>query len=136
MLIKRFQTEPISIFDKLFDDLFEYNSINSEYRIPLYDVIENKDEFIIDMILAGIKKEDINIDIENKSLTVIAERKGVDDIKFNKKETYYGKFKRVFNLPNDVDSDNIDASLSDGILKIKIPKIIERKQLKGKVEIK
>lgn len=102
-------------FESLIDD-------DSKPKTPIHDVIETDSEFNIELILAGIKKENINIDVNENVLTINAERKLNNDVKYNRKETYFGQYKRSFNLPDYIDVDSISASYIDGILKVIVPK--------------
>jgi len=137
MLTIRRNYPSINLPDSFFDNLFDFSTINSDVKIPVHDVIENNKEFQVETLLAGVKKEDISIDIEKNVLTIKAERKEVKNIQYNRKQTYFGKYERSFNLPDNVDVENIKASLSDGILKVIIPKIeIDSKVFKKAIEIK
>jgi len=137
MLAIRRNYPTINLLDSFFDDLFNYPAINSEVKSPIHDVIENDKEFQVEMLLAGVQKEDISIDVEKDVLIIKAERKEIKDIQYNRKQTYFGKYERQFNLPDNVDTENIDASLNDGILKLIIPKIeVDAKALKKAIEIK
>ena len=137
MLAIRRNYPTINLLDSFFDDLFNYPTINSEVKSPIHDVIENDKEFQVEMLLAGVQKEDISIDVEKDVLIIKAERKEIKDIQYNRKQTYFGKYERQFNLPDNVDTENIDASLTDGILKLIIPKIeVDAKALKKAIEIK
>lgn len=123
MLVKKYSPQTTRLFESIFDDLFEFPTTNSLVKTPVHDVIENEKEFQIEMLLAGLKKEDIHIDVEKDVLTIKAERKEVKDLKYNRKETYFGKYERSFILPDNADRDNIGASLVDGILKVVVPKL-------------
>jgi len=137
MLAIRRNYPTINLLDSFFDDLFNYPAINSEVKSPIHDVIENDKEFQVEMLLAGVQKEDISINVEKDVLIIKAERKEIKDIQYNRKQTYFGKYERQFNLPDNVDTENIDASLNDGILKLIIPKIeVDAKALKKAIEIK
>lgn len=131
-------TPTIEQFFEIFDELFETpNPVNaSNNKCPIHDVIEDDDKFTIELILAGIKKEDVAIDIEKNRLLIKAERKSNNDLKYNRKESYFGKYERNFILPDNVDKENIDASFSDGILTITVPKIVSDNIGKKRVEIK
>lgn len=134
MLVRRYTTNPsVKLFTNVWDEFFD----NSIIKTPVYDVIENENEIIVDMLLAGVKKEDINIDIEKDVLIIKAERKETKDLNYNRKETYFGKYERSFVLSDDIDREKINASLIDGILKINIPKLENvNKTNKLKIEIK
>lgn len=127
-----YSTPEIKLFTSIFDDLFELPNTNSKIKIPVHDVIENDNEYQIHLLLAGVKKEDINIDTEKDVLTIKAERKEDNDIKYNRKETFFGKYEKSFILPDDVDKENINASLIDGVLKIVVSKLIDKSKLSKK----
>ena len=140
--VNLFSRAPITIFDD-FLDLFDsdnYSTSFSSSKCPIHDIIENDKEYSIEMLLAGIKKEDISMNVENDTLIIKAERKeqkDVKDQKYSRKELFTGKYERSFLLPNSVDKENINASLVDGILKVVIPKLeTDSKQIKKKIEIK
>ena len=122
----------MKIFDELFDDTLDITS----RKCPAHDVIENDDEFIIEMELAGIKKDDITIDTEDGVLTIETERKRDDTLKYKRKEMYGGKFKRSFILPDNTSTEEIKAELIDGILTVSIPKTVEEVKKKKQIVIK
>jgi HSP20 family protein len=124
------------LLESLFNDLFDI-PIDLETKTPIHDIIETDNEFQVEALLAGVKKEDISIDVDKNMLIIKAERKEIKDIQYNRKETYFGKYERSFKLPDNVDKENISASLVDGILKITIPKIeIDTKLSRKSIEIK
>ena len=94
-----------------------------------YDVVEEKDKYIMDIILPGVKKSDIDIDYEYNKIIITTS--DVSNSKSRIIDKYYGK-KLVYNVLN-VDEDGIDASLKNGILSIIIPK---RTVSKKKITIK
>lgn len=124
--------EFIKIFDELFDESFDITS----RKCPTHDVIENDDEFIVKMELAGVKKEEIDVDTENGILTIEAERTKDEKLKYNRNELYEGKYKRSFILPDNVDTEGIDAELEYGILTITIPKVVDEAKKKKQIVIK
>jgi len=139
MLPIRFRTTSPSIFDleDFFNDFLTINTDNSLSKVPIHDVIETDKEFIVETMLAGVKKEDINVDIENDVLTIKAERKEVKDLKYNRKESFFGKYERSFKLPEGIDRENIQASLEEGMLKLVVPKLGDSEKLSKKsIEIK
>ena len=64
----------------------------------------------------------MNINIDKDVMTIKAERKEIKDVKYNRKQTYFGRYERMFVLPDEVDKENISASFVDGMLKIIVPK--------------
>ena len=121
----------------LLDELFDMNPFGDDsIKCPIHDVIENEKEFVIEAMLAGVKNEDVLVDVNERRLSIEAVRKEVKDLKYNRKESFTGKYKRSFILPDIADADNITADLVDGVLTVKVPKLDEPKQTKKKIEIK
>ncbi|MDZ4667100.1 MAG: Hsp20/alpha crystallin family protein [bacterium] len=126
-----------SLFDSFFNDgmaKFERNV----FFTPRVDVVENELQFEVHLALPGLKKDEINIEVEKNVMTVSGERKIKAENKgekFHMVENFYGKFSRSFSLPENVDSTKIDAQFTDGILSVLLPKS-ELKQNSTKVVIK
>jgi HSP20 family protein len=125
--------EPLNGFTKihsLFNDLFEesFNRSNSEVTsqwIPAMDILEGKDEYIIRAELAGFKKDDLNVELKDGTLTVSGERKAEElpeGVQYRTAERVNGKFIRSVILPKTVNQDGIEASYKDGVLEIHVPK--------------
>jgi HSP20 family protein len=137
MLAIRRTTPSVKLFTDIFDDLFQFPELEMSSANPIYDIVENEKEFVVEMHLSGIKKEDVKLDINENVLTIKAERKEVKDLKYNRKESFTGIYQRSFTLPETANKEKIDALLEDGILKINIPKIEEVTKLsKRTIEIK
>ena len=97
---------------------------------PAVDMFDDDDKIVIKAELPGMDKKDISVDVENRVLTLSGERnydKEVKEENYYRRERATGRFKRAFNLPADVDSDNIKADFKDGVLKVEIPKPEEQK---------
>ena len=124
------------------DDLFDgslgtgfLSNFNTGMSIPAVNIKENKDEFIIEIAVPGMKKTDFNIDLDNKVLSISSETKDTYEEKnetYTRKEFGYSSFKRTFTLPDTVESDNIKAQYKDGILMIHLPKREEAKEKPAK----
>ena len=123
-----------SFFDRFFsDDYFNGNSYS-----PTVDVAETEKEFEIQFHLPGMKKENININVDNDRLTVSGARKFENEKKeknYHKVESHYGTFSRSFYLPDSVNAEKIDASYKDGILTVTVPKDV-KKESKRTISIK
>lgn len=122
----------------LLDNLFDVSVFDDAIdKCPIHDIIENSKEYIIEAMMAGVKKEDVSIELEDKELRIAAERKEIKDLKYNRKESFTGFYKRLFILPDNANSDNISATLENGILRIVVPKHTEaQKPIKKQIEIK
>ncbi len=97
---------------------------------PAVDIFEEKDAFVVQAELAGIKAEDIQIEVDNGILTLKGERKRERDEEgdgYRRVERWSGAFARQFTLPRTVDSEHIEAASKDGVLTVRIPKRGEAK---------
>lgn len=124
-----------SFFDDFFTkDLFDFgwNDRNDRHAlVPRVNIIETNDEFRVQMAAPGMKKNDFKIELDNDVLTItsdLPEEENKKDIRYIKKEFNYGNFKRSFYLPNIVEKDQIEASYSEGILNLTIPKVEEARK--------
>lgn len=105
---------------------------------PSVDISENDNAFVLKAELPGVNREDINIDINNKTLTLKGEKKFEEK---TEKENYvrversYGSFSRTFALSDKVDTENVKASYKDGVLEVTLPKKEEAKPKEIKVEV-
>jgi len=92
---------------------------------PLVTVYESDESFRIELELPGLSKEDIKVRYEDELLVVEGERKApqtAEGVKTWRNERAYGKFARTFRLVKDVDSDSIQAQMSQGVLTLILAK--------------
>ena len=104
------------------------------------DVTDTGDAFKLEAELPGFSKDDIKIDIENDCLTISAERKLNNDEEdkkknFVKRERFYGSYSRSFDVTG-IDTDKIEASYTDGVLTLVMPKKKEEVPASRRLEIK
>ncbi len=102
------------------------------------DVLDTGDAFKLECELPGFKKEDIKLDVENDCLTISAERKAeTKDEKENyvKRERVYGSFTRCFDVSG-INVDGIEASYTDGVLNVTLPKKAAEVPASRRLEIK
>ena len=88
--------------------------------------------------MPGIEEKDINVSIENNTLTIRGERRFEKDEKeenFHRVERMYGSFTRSFTLPNTVDTEQVGATYEKGVLKIRLAKKAEAKPKQIKVSV-
>lgn len=114
--------------------LFEFPSIESWFddvfsdRIttrPSVNLIENENEYLIDVATPGFNKSNFNVEVKGDKLEISAEssiENNKDDLNYKKREFSYSSFKRSFSLPKNVEPEQISADYVDGILKVSIPK--------------
>ena len=106
--------------------------------IPAVDVVENDQHaLVLTAELPGVKKEDIELKVENSTLTIRGERKRAFEIKedgYHRVERSFGGFARSFTLPTTVSAEGITADFKDGVLTVTLPAREEAKP--RQVEIK
>lgn len=110
---------------------------NGGTRLPVDIHVEN-DEFIITAPVAGLKPEDLKIEILDDVLTLSGEvrSEGNGDGKYLLREIHYGEFRRSFHLPSSVEADGAEAKVEDGILTVRLPKVEDERPKKIEVKAK
>lgn len=106
---------------------------------PRMDVVERDSEFVIRTDLPGIRKEDINVTLEDGVLTIRGESKEETDEKENghviRQERRNGKYTRSLRLATPIDEKNVKAAYKDGVLELTLPKVEEAKPKKITVDV-
>jgi len=98
----------------------------------LLDMYETEEAIFIEAPIAGVKTEDIEIYLDGNLLTIEGERKRPEEErKYLIQECYWGRFSRKISLPKEANFEKAEATLKEGVLKIRIPKIkkAERKRI-------
>jgi len=128
--------------NRLFRD--SYGNENREEALttttfaPPVDVYEDEHNVTLKIEVPGIEEKDIDVQIENNTLTVHGERKFEREEKeenYRRVERQYGSFTRTFTLPTTVDADKVQANYEKGVLKIQLPKKAEAKPKQIKVNV-
>jgi len=121
-------------FEDDWNNLFDWsnrNFSNVNTTLPSVNIEETEDQFILNMAVPGMKKDDFKIELDHDALIIKseAEQKNEQDNKrFSRREYNFSSFQRVFNFNHSVvDSQKIDATYHDGILCIKLAKKEEAK---------
>jgi HSP20 family protein len=112
--------------NSLFRDINENDSpLTTASFVPAVDVYEDAKKVVLKLEVPGMEEKDLDIRVENNTLTVKGERKFEKDEKeenFHRIERRYGTFYRSFTLPTTVDTENVQASYNAGILKLELNK--------------
>ena len=123
--------EPFSReIDRVFDAFFGQNEQQARRWVPPMDLVEAEDHFVLKADLPGLTEGDVNIEVQDGSLTISGERRAEHEQRergFYRIERAFGAFNRSLTLPDGVDPDRIEASFSHGVLQVRIPKPEERK---------
>lgn len=102
------------------------------------DVYQTPSDIIVESAIAGVKPEDIDINVTSDSVTIKGERrreKEVRDDNYYYQECYWGRFSRSVILPQEVDQDRADVTFKNGILTVRLPKLNRKKSKKLKVKV-
>jgi HSP20 family protein len=126
--------------NRLFEDAVtargEEKEMISSTWTPSVDIYETENEIVLTAEVPGIDEKDIDIKIENNTLSLQGERKFEKETKeenYHRIERSYGSFFRSFTIPHNVDQDKIEAEHESGVLRILMPKKPETKPKKVKV---
>src|SRR5271165_2169703 len=106
--------------------------------VPPVDIYEDEHSIQLKLEVPGIEEKDLDIKVENNTLTVSGERKFEKEEKeenFHRIERHYGSFTRSFTLPSTVNPEDVSAEYSNGVLKIRLGKRAEAKPKQIKVNI-
>lgn len=137
--IQSVNDEISSILNRNFDSYFPEYVYNDEYKCGMpVEIDEKEKEYCVKAELPGVKKEDLDIDLEKNRLTISAkkEEESKEDTKaFRKSEFKYGEFSRTVYFPDEIDIDKTTAKLEHGILRIEAPKLNAEKATTKKLEI-
>lgn len=126
-----------NLIDRFFNDTVARSGGSAYSFVPRVDIFEEDNAFEIHVAVAGMKKDDFKIDVNDKTLTISGERKFTKEKKdnaFRSIETQHGTFSRSFTLPENIDASKINAKYNDGILELIIPKD-EKKALKQTIKV-
>lgn len=100
------------------------------------DVFQTPEAIVIQSTVAGVKPEDLDVSITQDTVTITGTRRAafdaVDD-DYYYRELYWGKFSRSFTLPQEVDEERAEATIKNGLLTIKLPKIDKNRVQKVKI---
>jgi HSP20 family protein len=128
-------------FNSLFENFADVNGKDQLAKgnfVPPVDIYEDEHNLVLKMEIPGMNEEDLNVSLENNTLTVSGERKFEQEEKeenFHRIERRYGSFLRTFRLPNTVDGEKVEAVYDKGVLKINLGKREEAKPKQIKVGV-
>ena len=111
-------------FDSLFPEFINDEEVTEKYAMPV-ELHEHEKDYIVNAEIPGIKKEDLDIDLDKNHVTINAkkeEEKEESDKHYKKSEFRYGEFSRTIYFPQEIDIEKATANLEHGILKITAPK--------------
>ena len=125
------------VFDSFFNDTFFNDRMVT--RVPAVNISETENNYHVELAAPGLKKEDFKLNLERNQLTISVEQSTnhEDNQKnYSKREYSYSSFVRSFTLPESADDSQIEATYTDGILRIDIAKREEARTARRQIEIK
>jgi HSP20 family protein len=128
-----------SRLNSLFRDFNDGDSpLTTASFVPAVDIYEDPQKVVLKLEVPGIEEKDLDIRVENHTLTVKGERKFEKEEKeenFHRIERRYGSFYRAFTLPSTVDTENVGATYNAGVLKLELKKKAEAQPKQIKVNV-
>ncbi|HEY1767843.1 MAG TPA: Hsp20/alpha crystallin family protein [Terracidiphilus sp.] len=125
--------------NSLFRDMNgENDPVAAASFVPPVDIYEDNQKVVLKLEVPGVEEKDLDVRVENHTLTVKGERKFEAEEKeqnFHRIERRYGSFYRAFTLPNTVDTENVDAKYNAGVLKLELKKKPEAQPKQIKVNV-
>lgn len=109
---------------------------NQEEGQLTVDVYQTEDEIVIRSAIAGVTADDLDISISQDMVAIKGSRKPNEQVEasdYYYRELYWGRFSRTVILPEDIDADNAKASMKNGVLTIKMPKLSKARIKKVKI---
>ena len=135
------RTGIVNEIDSWFDSLLNFkhaDNYDNKFQ-PKFNISQNKASYFITADLPGIDKKNIDISISDDMLTISAERKlngNIDDISMEYNNIQYGSFEKSFYIPDDANTDKIDAKMDNGVLTLQIKRAKEVLDNVKKISIK
>jgi HSP20 family protein len=126
------------LFQQSVDDSGREEALTTSSFAPAVDVYEDDHQVTLKIEVPGIDEKDIDVRLENNTLTVHGERKLEKDEKeenYRRVERQYGSFTRSFTVPTTVDAEGVTAQYDKGVLKIKLNKKAEAKPKQIKITV-
>jgi HSP20 family protein len=127
LLVKGTERMPV-LFDDFFkpwNEWFDGGLLNRTMKVPSVNITEEKDEFHVSLAAPGLKKDDFHIDVDGNMLSISCEKEENKEEKektFTRKEYSFSSFSRSFTLPEEINREKIEATYTDGVLNISLPR--------------
>jgi HSP20 family protein len=137
MLLRYNPWQEVNTIQRQIDALLE-DSHTPAFRTPAAELYETEHEVYLKLELPGVEAKDVDIEVTENAVKVIAERKSATQTEENgkvKSEFYYGKFQRVIPLKVRIQNTNVKAEYKDGILNLTLPKAESEKTKVVKVNL-
>lgn len=121
------------------DDTFPTTGTQQALWTPQVEMLERGDKLVVRADLPGLRREDVNVEVDDGTLTISGERKQEHEENregFYRSERSYGQFYRSIPLPDGVDADQVDASFRDGVLEVSFTAPREQRRQARRISIR
>lgn len=135
---------PVSALDTLFDSFDReffpslsrfFETREDDFRVPIANIYERDDEYIITMEMPGVSKRNVDISLDGDNLVITGEKvEKLESKGLLRREIRAEKFRRSFLLHGNIDRDKIKAKMEDGVLRVALPKKAESVGRKVSIE--
>lgn len=129
-LVRRSPWQDLETLQRHMQDIFggslDAAPMDTSQWVPAVDVRETDDALLVQAELPGMEKKDITVEVKDGVLKISGERRYEKDVKeenTHRIERAYGSFSRSFYLPRNVDGNAVEATLKDGVLDVRLPKL-------------
>jgi HSP20 family protein len=130
-------------FDQMFEGFLRpMQSVSENVRhdlVPAVEVSETDDRYVVRAEMPGVRKEDVDVNLEDGVLTISAETRSETEEREGERiirqERRFGKYLRSLRLGNDIDAQAVNAVYRDGVLELTLPKVEESKPKKIEVKV-
>jgi HSP20 family protein len=139
MLVKWQPFESLLNNHDVFSSIFDTRSAGTREFAPQIEIRETDKNFVIEAELPGLTRKDFKLTVENNTLILEGEKKLSNEEKkqgYYRSERAYGTFRRSFRMTDELDSRNINADFSNGVLNIEIPKAEKAKPKQIEVKVR
>lgn len=133
------QDELNRLFGRTYAGIEPTRAAASGSWMPSMDVYETEDEIVVTVDIPGIDPKDVDVSVEDSTLTVSGKREFSNEVKeesYHRIERRYGSFARAIALPQTADTEKVAASFDKGVLTIEVPKVEKAKPKKIQVKAK
>jgi HSP20 family protein len=139
MTLVKHNYNPVNdLFDGFFNHFPVVKGREFGWNVPAVNIHETKDDYQLELVAPGLKKEDFKVSVEKGILTISFEKKteaNNKEYKTHRKEFTVSSFKRSFNVDDKINTEAIQAKYDNGILKLSLPKKEEVKSLTKEIAI-
>lgn len=104
---------------------------------PASDIVETKEAFVLQIDLPGVRDQELEVEVHDRTLRVRAERKAAEadaDTRWHRRERRFGKIERTVVLPEIANLEAVDAKLEHGVLTITVPKVAEKQPVRVQIK--